>query len=197
MEIQYKKVKIKVPESLDELTFKQYLEYNKVATKVKEDDDSVENILNTYKIIEILTGATEEELDDLMLDEIKDLSDKIAPILRQTSFDKEPENHIIIDGVDYVAKNPKDLDNGEYISLNILKEQYGTSIDLFPKLLAILIRPGKKEFDAERNEEIWTIEKFNRRDIENLNLRAEKFLHKAKAKDLVPVLNFFLTTNIK
>ena len=76
--------------------------------------------------------------------------------------------------------------------MNILREQYKNDLELLPKLLAILIRPGKKEYDFEKKKEIWIVDKFNRRDIENLHLRADIFLNKAKAKDLIPVISFFL-----
>ena len=102
-------------------------------------------------------------------------------------------DHFNLEGVDYVVKDINNLDNGEYISLNLLKEQYGDDVNaLFPRMLAILIRPGKMEYDPERKEEIWSAEKFNRRDILNLELRADIFLTKAKAGDVIPVINFFL-----
>ena len=50
------------------------------------------------------------------------------------------------------------------------------------------------EYDKERKEEVWTPEPFNRRDILNLELRSDIFLNKAKAKDVIPVLTFFLNT---
>lgn len=195
MEINYTKVKINLPASLDELTLGQYLQYNKLSENIKENDESIANVLNTYKIIEVITGATEEEIDELLIEEVKDLSEKVSTILKQTKFNENPSGHIVIDGVDYVAKKMNEIDNGEYISLNILREQYTNDLDLLPKMLAILIRPGTKSFDAERGEEVWTIEKFNRRDIENLELRANKLLEKGKAKDLVPIINFFLSMN--
>lgn len=197
MEINYAKVKINLPASLDELTLKQFIEYSLLSEKIKEDDDSVGNILNTYKIIEIITGASEEEVDELLIDEVKDLSEKLKVVLNQSKFNESPDRHIVIDGVDYVAVNTNELTNGEYISLNILKEKYTTEIELLPRMLAILVRPGTKVFDSERNEEIWSVEKFNRRDINNLELRAEKFLAKGRAKDLIPVINFFLTMKEK
>lgn len=192
--INYTNVKINIPESLDDLTLSQYLRYSKLSESVKDDDDSIANILNTYKIIEVLTGSTEEEIDELLIEEVNDLSDKIGKTLTSFDFVTPPAKSFNIDGVDYVAKDVTQIDNGEYISMNILREQYKNDMELLPKLLAILIRPGKKEYDVERKEDIWVVDKFNRRDIENLNLRADIFLNKAKAKDVIPVITFFLTT---
>lgn len=195
MEIQYKKVKINLPASLDELTLRQFIDYSIASEKVKSNDDSIDNLLNTYKLIEVLTGASEEEVDELLIEEVKDLSDKLTIILNQTNFNIKPDKHIVIDDVDYVSIEMNELTNGEYISLNILKERYTNSSDLIPRLLAILVRPGIKTFDTEKNEDVWSVEKFNRRDINNLELRAQKFLEKGRAKDLIPVVNFFLTMN--
>jgi hypothetical protein len=195
MEVKYKNCTLNVPESLDELTLGQFLNYYKIANTISEENTELDNLLNTYKIIESITGANEETIDSLLIEEVNDLAIKLSKTFDQTNFKKEADEHMVIDGVDYVAKSVNEIDNGEYISLNILREQYKNDIDLFPRLLAILVRPGKKEFDPERNEETWTIEKFNRRDINNLELRAKKFLEKGRAKDLIPVVNFFLTTN--
>ena len=116
-------------------------------------------------------------------------------MLNNANFTSEASNHFTIDGVDYVAKNPNEIDNGEYISLNMLQEQYkNDTYKLFPRILSVLIRPGKIEYDKERKEEVWTPEPFNRRDILNLELRSDIFLNKAKAKYVIPVLTFFLNT---
>jgi hypothetical protein len=190
--INYTNVKINLPESLDDLTLKQYLDYSNISKDIKGDDESIENILRTYKVIEILTGSTEEEIDELLIDEVNDLSSKIGASLKSFDFQSPPSKSFTIDGVDYVAKDTASIDNGEYISMNILREQYKNDLELLPKLLAILIRPGKKEYDFEKKKEIWIVDKFNRRDIENLHLRADIFLNKAKAKDVIPVISFFL-----
>lgn len=190
--INYTKVNINLPESLDDLTLKQYLDYSNISKDIKGDDESIENILRTYKVIEILTGSTEEEIDELLIDEVRDLSSKIGASLKSFNFQSPPSKSFTIDGVDYVAKDTTAIDNGEYISMNILREQYKNDLELLPKLLAILIRPGKKEYDFEKKKEIWIVDKFNRRDIENLHLRADIFLNKAKAKDVIPVISFFL-----
>lgn len=194
-QIQYTNMLVNVPESWDDLTLKQYLDFTKVAETVKEDDNSIENTLRTYKLVEILTGLSEEELDQLSISDMNDLSGSIAHIITDFKFNNEPSNHFNIEGIDYVAKNTQDLDNGEYITLNILKEQHTDIYEFAPLLLSVLIRPGKMTYDAERKEEIWEVEKFNRRDINNMQLRADLFMEKAKAKDVIPVLNFFLSMN--
>jgi hypothetical protein len=186
------KKEIIVPKSFDEITLKQYLDFTKEAEGLV-DDGSIQSTLKSYKLVEIITGSTEEEIDELTVEEMNVVSLEVRDLIDNFKGFPNTTNHFNLDGIDYVVKDIKDLDNGEYISLNLLKEQYGSDINsFFPKMLAILIRPGKMEYDPERKEEIWTIEKFNRRDLMNLELRADIFLNKSKAGDVIPIINFFL-----
>ena len=192
MEIKYTNVTVNIPDSWDEITLDKYLEFNRVSETINEDEN-FENILKTIKVVEIITGATEEELDGLLVEEMNDLSSKVIELVGTFKVPSENVDHFNIDGIDYVASNPNSLTNGEYISINLLRDQYKDNYELFPRLLAVLIRPGKKEYDFETKEEKWVVEKFNKKDIENLEFRAKLFLAKAKAKDLLPVLTFFLS----
>lgn len=188
------KREITIPESLNDITLRQYLEFSKVAENIT-DEQTIENTLKTYKLIEIITNSTEEEVDELEVKDMEVISTKVKALIDNfAGFPETTNRHIHILGVDYAVKDMNELDNGEYISLNLLKEQYGNdTYELFPKMLAILIRPATKEYDFERKEEIWTIDKFNRRDILNLELRSNLFLDNAKAGDVVPIINFFLS----
>ena len=187
------KNEIVVPESLNDITLRQYLEFSKVAEGITEEQ-TIENTLKTYKLVEIITNSTEEEIDNLPVKDMEVISEKVKHLIDNfQGFNEANNKHITINGVDYSARDINELDNGEYISLNLLKEQYkDDTYGLFPKMLAILIRPSTKEYDFERKEEVWNIEKFNRRDISNLQIRADLFLDNAKAGDVVPIINFFL-----
>jgi hypothetical protein len=188
------KREITIPESLNDITLRQYLEFSKVAEGIT-DEQTIENTLKTYKLIEIITNSTEEEIDELEVKDMEIISTKVKVLIDNFSgFPETSNRHIHIGGVDYAVKDMNELDNGEYISLNLLKEQYAdNTYELFPKMLAILIRPATKEYDFERKEEVWNIDKFNRRDILNLELRSNLFLDNAKAGDVVPIINFFLS----
>ena len=190
-------MEIKIPKTIAELTLKQYLEFTKTAEKIT-DDGSLDSILLTYKLVEIVSGATEEDIDELTIPEVNQLALDVKSIIEGFDGFKPEYKSFNIDGVDYASKDINNLDNGEYISLNILKEQYkNDSFAMFPKLLAILVRPAKLEYDFETKQEKWVIEKFNRRDVENLDWRADLFYNKAKSGDGIPIINFFLSTNKK
>ena len=185
-------MKIKLPETLNDLTLSQYINFVKVAETIK-DDGSIESTLNTYKLIEILCGVSEEEIDSLTLPEMAELTAAAKILIDEFTGFSQENKAFEIDGTLYCARKMEELDNGEYISLNILKEQHGGDLyTLFPKLLAILIRPGQEVKDEETGETYYQIEKFNRRDMANLEWRANLFLEKAKASDVIPVINFFL-----
>ena len=186
-------MEIKLPNSLNELTLGQYLQFSTIAGEIK-DDGSIENTLRTYKLIEVLANATEEQIDELSLAQVAELTTGTKELIDAfVGFESKMEP-FEIDGVWYASKSMDELDNGEYISLNILKEQYGNdTFALFPKLLAVLIRPATKKYDEEKKEDYWELEKFNRRDMLNLEYRADLFYRKAKAQDVIPIINFFLT----
>lgn len=200
MKIEYKNITINMPDSWDDLTLKQYIEYERISPLIKQEKEgeyTAGNLLNVLKLAEVITGCTEEEIDSLLISEMNDLSTKISEFILGIKPNLSTTNHLNIDGVDYVIKDVNELDNGEYITLNILKEQHKDQLVLLPKLLSVLIRPGEKKIDKETGEEYWDIEKFNRRDMLNMDYRANLFLNKAKARDMVPALNFFLTMNEK
>lgn len=177
---------------LEELNLETYLEFMKIAKDIKGDGSFNDELL-TLKLLEILLNKTEEEIDAIDMTDMRILAEGLKPLLTQAAtFDDTPKREVEIEGVVYVAKDFNKLDNGEYISLNLLRERFTTSYDVIPYLLAVLVRPGKKDYDFEKKEERWIIEDFNRRDVENLEWRANLFLKKAKAVDLMPIATFFL-----
>ncbi len=189
----YKKVSIDIPENWDNITLGQYLEYCKFTEDLQKMEDGFDKVIFTYKAIEILCNKTQDEVDLLLIDEVKDVSDKLGSMMNSFNFKEEHSNKIVINDVIYVAKDVKEIDNGEYISLNILREQYKNEYELFPLMLAILVRPATVVEDKELGGSRYEVEPFSRRDIQNMKLRAELFRNNAKAKDMVPILNFFLT----
>ena len=196
MKIDYKDISLEIPDSWDDLTLKQYIEYEEVSPKIKQEKEgeyTTGNLLNILKLAEVLTNSTEEQIDRLYIPEMNDLSLKIGEFIISIKPNFKSIDHFNIDGIDYVVKDINQLTNGEYITLNILKEQHKDIKELLPRLLSVLIRPGKLNKDEETGEENWEIEPFNRKDLFNMDYRKNLFLNKGKAKDMVPILNFFLT----
>lgn len=193
MELTYNNLTINLPESFVDLTLGQYLTYLEIYPNIKENDNSVDNQILTFKLIETLAGITEDEMDEMSINDMNDLSIKIVELVKTFNMEATPSRHFRIGDVDYSYNDMNDLTNGEYISLNIIREQVTNYKDLIKKLAAILIRPATMEYDKEAQKEVWTIEKFNKRDIQNLDLRGDIFYNKAKAIDIMPIVTFFLT----
>lgn len=180
---------------IEELNLRKYIDFMKVAGTLKGDGGFGDQLL-TFQLLGILLDKSEEEIDAIKLEDMTALSEEMAPLIKELAeFDDTPKKTIEVRGITYVAQDMNSLDNGEYISLNLIKEKWGNSLDILPELLAILVRPGTKEIDPETGLEGWKIETFNKKDIQNLEWRAKLFSEEVPAIHLVPIATFFLTGN--
>lgn len=176
-----------MPTSWDEMSLSKYVELAKLE-ELKENFGMPE--LYLLKVIEALCGAEGGDLDDLTLDMVNELSREVNYLQEQPVWSNS--NHIEIEGQDYVF--PEDLNKltmGEYISIKTLQEQQTTQADLIPWLLAVILRPGKKEYNEETKKEFWKQDRFN---VANLDFRKELFL-KQPVFNLMGPVTFFLNGN--
>jgi len=144
--------------------------------------------LYLLKIIEALCCAEPNELDDLTLDLVGELSNEVGYLNNEPKWSSS-SRHLLINDVDYAF--PEDLNKltmGEYISIKMLQEQQNTQAELIPYLLAVILRPAKKVINEETKKENWICEKFN---TENLEWRKELFLTQPVFNLMGPV-SFFL-----
>jgi hypothetical protein len=153
--------------------------------------------LYLLKVLECLCNAEDGDLDELTLDIVNELVSLIGYIQEEPNWVNT--NHLIIDEVDYVFPNDLNrLTMGEYISIKTLQEN-NTTAGIIPYILAIILRPGTKEVDAETGKEKWVQEKFS---TSNLEWRKELFM-KQPVFNLMGPVTFFLngkeiyTTNTK
>jgi hypothetical protein len=153
--------------------------------------------LYLLKVLECLCNAEDGDLDELTLDIVNELVGLIGYIQEEPNWVNT--NHLIIDEVDYVFPNDLNrLTMGEYISIKTLQEN-NTTAGIIPYILAIILRPGTKEVDAETGKEKWVQEKFS---TSNLEWRKELFM-KQPVFNLMGPVTFFLngkeiyTTNTK
>ena len=196
MEIKYEKVTVNIPDSWDEIKLGKYLEFDKVASSIN-DENPWDAQLKTYKLIEIICDITEEEMDDITVIETNDLANRFNELVKQrTGISIEPKRSFVINDTTYMSIDPKKMSNSEYITANMLLEQYGqNSIELIPKLLAILIRPTEQIYNNEKKMWDEYPKKFDKRDYEDLEWRSKLFWEKANAMDVLPIADFFLNTN--
>jgi hypothetical protein len=154
--------------------------------------------LYLLRVLECLCNVEEEgDLDELTLDLVNDLVGSIGYIQQEPTWTNT--NHLVIEEQDYVFPNDLNaLTMGEYISIKTLQEGTSTS-GIIPYILAIILRPGTKEIDAETGKEKWVQEKFS---TGNLEWRKELFM-KQPVFNLIGPVTFFLngkgisTTNTK
>ena len=176
-----------MPTAWQDMDLKRYVELAKLE-EMKEGFGIPE--LYLLKVIEVLCGAESGDLDELTLDMVTELSNEVGFLQQEPKWNNE--RHLEIEGQDYVF--PEDLNKltmGEYISIKTLQEQQTTQADLIPWLLAIILRPGKKEYNEETKKEVWKQDKFN---TANLEWRKELFM-KQPVFNLMGPVTFFLNGN--
>jgi hypothetical protein len=176
-----------MPTAWSDMDLKRYVELAKIE-EVKESFGMPE--LYLLRVIEALCDADNGDLDDLTIDMVNELSQEVGFLQEEPVWGNS--RHLTIEGQDYVF--PEDLNKltmGEYISIKTLQEQQTSQADLIPWLLAIILRPGKKEYNEEMKKEVWIQDKFN---TANLEWRKELFM-KQPVFNLMGPVTFFLNGN--
>lgn len=197
MEIQLTNKTITIADKWQDLTLRQYLEYAKLVNNLKSEGD-LSDMLLVLRMVEIFLNLSEDELDSYSMTDTNICIDKITDLINNLKEHKDEtvSESIEIDGTTYFMRSLKDLNGistGEYISLETIKTQYANDYtEMATHLLAILVRPATKVFNEETKETVLTIDKFDKKDIMNLEYRANLFKN-VKAGVLVPILNFFLS----
>lgn len=191
---------IKLPESLGDLTLENYFNIMRIIERLPKDMEdnyfaTIEGQLVFFDLVEAICG---EEINDLLLSELESLSENITTLINGFSITENTGSWFECEGVVYATSNLSELTAGEYISTKIYQEKLGDDMYKYaPYLLAIVCRPATLIKDNETGIESWVVEKFDKKDINNLEWRANQFLKKVKAKDLMPSLNFFLNMKRK
>lgn len=172
------------PESWEELTVERYVN---IAKLEESRADYFLAELYLLKMIETICGAEDGELDELILDDVIEISSNITFLQKDYSWPNIKT--LEIDGVTYVF--PTDLNKltmGEYISMKTFQENSKSNADALPYILAIILRPGKLIKDEETGQEKWVQDKFT---INNIEWRKELFM-KQPVTNLMGPITFFL-----
>jgi len=194
MDIQLNNRTVSIPNSWDEVKLEKYLKFD---TKIAEidPDNPFQARLITFELIQIIADLTEEELDELTPEETNILAEpiKVLSDQRANPLPIEAKRTFEINGIVYMAIDPKSMTNAEVITADMLQEQYSNNVmELIPRLLAILIRPQEREYNNEKKQWDEYPRKFNKKDYEDLEWRANLFMKEANALDVLPIVNFFL-----
>jgi hypothetical protein len=185
----YENLTVNLPD-YNELTFGQYLEYTKALKGFNADSNSIEEQLKLFKVVEIFAGLNDGDLDGLYMNEVQDVCDKVGQII-MSAQQYTPSPTFEIDGVTYIGRTLETLQkltNGEYISISMLRKQFADDEDKYIEyVISILLRP------ATIVNGVWKQDKFVA-DMDVLDMRVKLFRDKGLAKDIIPVVGFFLST---
>lgn len=157
-------------------------------TKPKDEND-LESFLG---IISILCDSEPSELEDMNLTLLNELIENIGFL--NGDIPKIEDDIVNIDGIDYILnKDMSKITMGEYSSIKMIQESSalsgGSDWSYVPKMLAILVRPGKKMIHNETGKERWMQDKL---DVEDLEYRSELFRRKLMVPAVMSTVNFFL-----
>lgn len=185
----------KMPKTIEEINLGLYIDFSKELRGVTEQQwNTIDGQLKMFRIVEMFLGVGEGDLDDLSLADMTELVTRVTELIASTK-EFEPSDHFIIDDITYSTRRIIDMNSlstGEYTSIKTLQDSMTDELEFLPYMLAILIRPAKEIVDEETGDKRLVQDKFNQRDIDNLEWRVKLFKEKALAKDLIPVCSFFL-----
>jgi hypothetical protein len=163
------------PTSWEDVTVEQF-------TKLFEENRVTDNeLLNSVKVMSILSGIDEKIIMSMDVDDFKNLASELTFISEEiTNTDVE---YIEVDGEKfYLYKDFNKMTTGEIITIELLMEKNdGNIYKVMPQLLCIFLR--KKNNEGK-------FEKFNTDMME----RADKF-KKVNISKIHQIFNFFLIGN--
>lgn len=178
--------------SWDELTLGQLLNFED-CVKNKANFEIQEEFM--CRVFEILCDLEPGGLDDMDISELETLTEAIKPLLtpRQPG---EPKDSIIINDIQYILDRNQQAKRNmrEMKVIGLIRSRFKTELEIIPRMLAVLVRPGSISKHPETGEPVYTLEKLNIDDIEG---RAELFMKQAKAVDIIEYLSFFLNSIAK
>jgi|WetSurMetagenome_2_1015567.scaffolds.fasta_scaffold76258_2 hypothetical protein len=197
MELNYRDKIVTIPDSIGDLTLGKFLNITERFSRFKTEADykTIEGQIAMMEVVEMITNVKDGDLDDLTIMESTDLYTKVFQTFDQNKLNINPVDHFTIDDTTYATRSMQSLtgiSTGENISIQTIMENELVYEKRISKMLAVLIRPATKTIDSETKEERWVQDRFDKKDIDNLDYRANLFLEKAIAKDVMPTINFFL-----
>lgn len=181
-----------MPSSWAEVTLEQYIQISDM--NAHKEFFEIEE-LGTIRMLEILAGAQQGEMDEMTIGQMAQLENELAWV--HTSPAGKITDHVVIEGQEYGVKvDMNGITLGEMASIKTFQDE-AKSQDLkkfLPQMMAILIRPAKKVIKAGPGEGTtkWVLDRFVAEDIQE---RAELFKKHLSVELVTGVLNFFFSTS--
>lgn len=131
------------PTSWDDITLLMYEDMERYYA----DKDEPVRLLD---VLHILTNKTEDEINDLPVEALDLITEKLSFIKNEPKV--ESTNKITIDGEDYIINTMEKLKLGEYVALDAAKKN--DQFD-FASMLAILCRKNGEKYDSTFEAEMF------------------------------------------
>jgi len=173
-----------MPENYQEMTLETFIRISKI------QESGTEFVFQEYyliKLLEAIVGAEPGDLDDMTIEEMANLSNKLTFLSEEPTL-KKVDKIIIGDLIYAFPENFNKITAGEMISIKTLNEGKSTG-DSILNLLAIILRPAKEVIDEETGKVRLVRNKF---DAQNLEHRKSLF-KKLPVLDCLWSVNFFFT----
>lgn len=158
--------KITVPTSWDEISLRQFQEIEKYYKENKDFD--------VRDIIHILTNKTRDEINELPVEFLEIILQKLSFMNEQPKVEK-PTNKIELNGQIYQVNIMNKLKAGEYIAVDSVVKSDASN---FAAILAVVCRKDGELFDSKYENEV-------------LEERMKMF-ENAPITKILPIVNFFL-----
>lgn len=145
--------KIRIPESLDDITLEQYQKYVKVMSKLDKDSDGAAEFAN-LKALEIFCGLELKESYKIPLHTFDAVLEQLALVLSQDTPLKKRFWFRGSNGVEVeygMHPNLNDMTSGEYFDL----DKYINNFEDMHKAMAVLFRPIVK-----KHKDLYDIEEY-------------------------------------
>ena len=134
------KIEVNIPESLDDITVGQYQQF------VRETEGMTSESVLQDKIITIFCGITLPQLRELKINQVKDIGNRLEPIIAQFSDEHKFVNRFTLDGVEFgfIPNLETDISYGENKDVS---SYLGEGVKGSHKAMAVLYRPIVSTFN--------------------------------------------------
>lgn len=132
-----------VPTSWNDITLLMYEDMERYYA----DKDRPVNLLD---VLHILTNKTEDEINDLPVEALDLITEKLSFIKDEPKV--ESTNKVTIDGEEYIINTMEKLKLGEYVALDAAKKNDPYD---FASMLAILCRKNGEKYDSTFEAELF------------------------------------------
>lgn len=131
-----------IPTNWSEVSVKMFMEI------VKLDNSLINDLEKVMKLLGILTGMSNDEVEMLPVNEFKKIQEQLDFI--KVDVERLNKESVMVDGVEYFVKNNfNELTMGESITIETLLKDVDNPMSILDKMLCIFLRKKKDDGKLE------------------------------------------------